>query len=515
MDQRDFPFSRFLQFSPLREDFAVQLIIGFKMLKSYKCLPVYVVENHQEALQHIYRAMGSRHLPLDGVVMVHLDAHPDLMISTDMKANVVCNKQALFENLSIENWIMPAMYSGHLHHVVWVKPPWANQLELGQTTFHIGTHSESQKIRVTWPDSYFLSDVLFATRDELQNAKKVKVSVVDLETPLLKRATFQELEELSKELNRKRLNYGDRNKTKESVTAKSQNEHDQYKKNLMKPSVTDDQGNHIDCKTKESTSEDIIEKKAGSATHKNDSGEEEIISNHSKLISSESQFEQTLGSPHTDSVEYMFEIISKAIEASKAYILDIDLDFFSTKNPFRELYTEEQYDVLKSLYDFVGPEDDSISAIHKCQEVRTLQLMELEMALKSCLQVIPLTDEVKQFKCYQEVSNLLINIQKTSPEPLDWELIHAAGMSCDNTDPELPHHVSTVEEINSLLAAAESLFTRLPRPTLITMSRSSYDDYCPPEQVDMIQQKTLKMLQTVFGQIDVHLDYENYNDDES
>lgn len=37
--------------------------------------------------------------------------------------------------------------------------------------------------------------------------------------------------------------------------------------------------------------------------------------------------------------------------------------------------------------------------------------------------------------------------------------------------------------------------------------RSSLDDYCPSEQVDIIQEKVLNLLRSVYGSLDVHLDY--------
>lgn len=37
--------------------------------------------------------------------------------------------------------------------------------------------------------------------------------------------------------------------------------------------------------------------------------------------------------------------------------------------------------------------------------------------------------------------------------------------------------------------------------------RSSLDDYCPSEQVDIIQEKVLDLLRSVYGPLDVHLDY--------
>ena len=41
------------------------------------------------------------------------------------------------------------------------------------------------------------------------------------------------------------------------------------------------------------------------------------------------------------------------------YILDIDLDFFSTMNPFKDVYNERQYNILKDLYRYTPPTDSS------------------------------------------------------------------------------------------------------------------------------------------------------------
>lgn len=55
-------------------------------------------------------------------------------------------------------------------------------------------------------------------------------------------------------------------------------------------------------------------------------------------------------SPTKDVIGKVQEIIK-----DRYCVLDIDLDFFSTKNPFKEMYGEEQYKILQELYHFNKP----------------------------------------------------------------------------------------------------------------------------------------------------------------
>lgn len=93
-----------------------------------------------------------------------------------------------------------------------------------------------------------------------------------------------------------------------------------------------------------------------------------------------------------------------------------------------------------------------------------------------------------------KVSNLVTVLKKEyAEEEIDWSMIYDAGCTCDVTD--LPHHESTREEIQSLVQQLESFLVQLPAPpTVITVSRSSEDDYTPADQVEQIQELVLAAL---------------------
>lgn len=52
-------------------------------------LAVHVVEDHNEALPHIYRAIAAKRLPFSNTLLLHFDAHPDLL-SPDIQVKKSC-----------------------------------------------------------------------------------------------------------------------------------------------------------------------------------------------------------------------------------------------------------------------------------------------------------------------------------------------------------------------------------------------------------------------------------------
>ncbi|GFS21954.1 UPF0489 protein C5orf22 homolog [Elysia marginata] len=111
--------------------------------KKIKDLQVHIVEQHNDAVPPIHRAIASRLLPFSCAGMVHLDSHPDLLLPVHMQADTVFKPAELYDSLSIENWILPLVYAKHFNHIVWVKPPWAHQIPVSQQRFLIGQCTQS------------------------------------------------------------------------------------------------------------------------------------------------------------------------------------------------------------------------------------------------------------------------------------------------------------------------------------------------------------------------------------
>ncbi|KAM5157402.1 UPF0489 protein C5orf22 homolog isoform 2-T2 [Mantella aurantiaca] len=199
--------------------------------------------------------------------------------------------------------------------------------------------------------------------------------------------------------------------------------------------------------------------------------------------------------------------IMEILEKEDAYVLDVDLDFFSVKNPFKEMYTQDEYKILQELYSFKKPSPDSLeNALVDCVENRIRQLEDLEAAFAELCEDDS-EETVRRWASNPGMGNLVLLVQslKSRMESPDYEMIHQAGLTCDYA--ELPHHVSSEMEIEGLIQSMKHLLKHLPKPTLVTLARSSLDDYCPSDQVDFIQEKVLDVLRSLYGTLDVHLEF--------
>lgn len=437
-------------------------------MRAYPALPVWVVEDHQDVLPFIYRAIGSKHLPASNISFVHLDSHPDLLIPVNMPADTVFDKEALFNELSIENWIMPAVYAGHISQVVWLHPPWAQQISEGKHNFFVGKDISTTTIRVTGTDHYFLSDGLYVPADQLENPKPLNLHVV-LINPT-EASNSQEENDKVASAKRLKLNTDDTANTAATSSSVAPGDHDNNFSSVKNKEVQ-----HASALNRAKM---LPECSASSSLRKNECPVREVAKD-----------------------------ICQVLQNGDAFVLDIDLDFFSVKNPFKEMYTKTEYELLQELYNFKKPLSNATEEdLLDCVENRVHQLEDLEAAFADFCDNDD-EETLQKWASYPGLKPLvqLVHSLKSRMESPDYEMVHQAGLTCDYV--ELPHHVSTKEEIEGLLQSIRVLLKDMPKPTLVTIARSSLDDYCPSEQVDVIQEKVLSLLGFIYGTLDVHLDY--------
>ncbi|XP_040519825.1 UPF0489 protein C5orf22 homolog isoform X1 [Gallus gallus] len=437
-------------------------------MRAYPALPVWVVEDHQDVLPFIYRAIGSKHLPASNISFVHLDSHPDLLIPVNMPADTVFDKEALFNELSIENWIMPAVYAGHISQVVWLHPPWAQQISEGKHNFFVGKDISTTTIRVTGTDHYFLSDGLYVPADQLENPKPLNLHVV-LINPT-EASNSQEENDKVASAKRLKLNTDDTANTAATSSSVAPGDHDNNFSSVKNKEVQ-----HASALNRAKM---LPECSASSSLRKNECPVREVAKD-----------------------------ICQVLQNGDAFVLDIDLDFFSVKNPFKEMYTKTEYELLQELYNFKKPHSNATEEdLLDCVENRVHQLEDLEAAFADFCDSDD-EETLQKWASYPGLKPLvqLVHSLKSRMESPDYEMVHQAGLTCDYV--ELPHHVSTKEEIEGLLQSIRVLLKDMPKPTLVTIARSSLDDYCPSEQVDVIQEKVLSLLGFIYGTLDVHLDY--------
>ncbi|XP_021244611.1 UPF0489 protein C5orf22 homolog isoform X2 [Numida meleagris] len=401
-------------------------------LRAYPALPVWVVEDHQDVLPFIYRAIGSKHLPASNISFVHLDSHPDLLIPVNMPADTVFDKEALFSELSIENWIMPAVYAGHISQVLWLHPPWAQQILEGKHNFLVGKDVSTTTIRVTGTDHYFLSDGLYVPTDQLENPKPLNLHVI-LINPT---EASNSQEENDKVASAKRLKLNTDDTANAAATSSS-----------VAP------GNHD----------------SNSSSVKNKEVQHESALNGAKMLP-ECSASSSLRNSECP-IREISKDICQVLQKGDAFVLDIDLDFFSVKNPFKEMYTKTEYELLQELYNFKKPHRNATEEdLLDCVENRVHQLEDLEAAFADFCDNDD-EETLQKWASYPGLKPLvqLVHSLKSRMESPDYEMVHQAGLTCDYV--ELPHHVSTKEEIEGLLESVMVLLKNMPKPTLVTIAR--------------------------------------------
>ncbi|ETW05435.1 hypothetical protein H310_03200 [Aphanomyces invadans] len=146
---------------------------------------VVVVDDHHHALEPIHQAIRRRVLPFANWTLVHFDAHPDLAFPRDVPAKSVFTPSQLYDVLDaseagIASFVLPLSFAGHMESLIWVKPPWAQQMTLGDQAFAVGEHIDNGTLCVTSNHSYFVDEAMYAPESELTKKQTLQLTVCEL-----------------------------------------------------------------------------------------------------------------------------------------------------------------------------------------------------------------------------------------------------------------------------------------------------------------------------------------------
>uniref|UniRef100_W8BZX7 UPF0489 protein C5orf22 n=1 Tax=Ceratitis capitata TaxID=7213 RepID=W8BZX7_CERCA len=186
------------------------------------------------------------------------------------------------------------------------------------------------------------------------------------------------------------------------------------------------------------------------------------------------------------------------------FVLDIDLDFFSTSNPFLEIYKDANcYEQLTDIFRYhINTDDCGDTTARRKLQLEALKNIFEQLEEKRNLEVLsPAPDpNIITPEIYTRIDNLVKSLQKHyADDEIDWLLIYDSGSTTDANG--LPHHISTSEELEQYFGQFKQFLEKLPiPPVLITIACSAEDDYCPRQQVDLILARVLKILREVFGE---------------
>lgn len=218
-----------------------------------------------------------------------------------------------------------------------------------------------------------------------------------------------------------------------------------------------------------------------------------LDSNGSARIDIESQRKQVFGDLDT---------------SDESFILDIDLDFFSTDNPFKRMFDRcGTYELLKPIFrgDFFersfdkGTEEEELLAfaVQRSHYIDCLEDIFNQLAQNVGVDKLVFAECLHSVK--QRILTLITHIIRTNNDSaISWKTFFDAGCTFDSN--ELPTHVSSPHELSELMTLFKRCLRQLNTdPVLVTISRSSNDGYCPAEQVDGIQQAVLDALADTYG----------------
>ncbi|XP_023237310.1 UPF0489 protein C5orf22 homolog isoform X1 [Centruroides sculpturatus] len=336
--------------------------------KLKKSLPVFIVEDHNEVLYYIYRALGSKTLPFENGTIIHFDSHPDLLLPKGFDPSLIRDKNYVMSVVSIENWLLPLFYAGHFDTLIWMKPPWAQQIQDGRYLFEIGTNQHNE-VRLTCPEPYFVSELLYSMPENLRDDKN-KINLI------VQTVNFEECVT------------GKDNKAYKIDPLKTDKDclNEDYRNDIRSKQIE----THVKIASK--ASGDFVSEKLQvspqpcepllgvTKTVKQIDGSK--IASELTEVKMPNKFSVLTETSSPSQLKNELNLLEVENIKESSYILDIDLDFYSTRNPFLVLLGRNCFEKLQRLYSFHIDADTKNEELERVTIERKKQLDELENMFK-------------------------------------------------------------------------------------------------------------------------------------
>ena len=199
----------------------------------------------------------------------------------------------------------------------------------------------------------------------------------------------------------------------------------------------------------------------------------------------------------TEDISAQCKTLGKILQ-NQQWCLDFDMDFYSTQNPFMDL---------------LGHNFEFIDCIFRYRDLGDLsESLEFRKTQLDCLKELCSTtvdDKVeenlskgqKEFFS-SEVKHKFPNWQDSMKEAklLAKDDEYITDLFYIGQQTELPHHLSTKSEIETLLSNTESLLSSLQSaPVAITLARSEYDEYSTQETLDFVHCKLVCLIKKLYN----------------
>ncbi|GLV32737.1 Misexpression suppressor of ras 6 [Carabus blaptoides fortunei] len=186
-------------------------------------------------------------------------------------------------------------------------------------------------------------------------------------------------------------------------------------------------------------------------------------------------------------------IFSKYLSPGDPYILDFELNFFSSDNPFTTDYPDAEgyYSRLSDLFKLNLPAERDNESLERAAEQRDKELKEMSEILEYLEKnrVLPEVDGNPSM-IYKKIVDLREELLKYyEDKEINWHNIYESGVACNNH--LLPVHHTKREDIEKMFKLVEKLLDILETPpAMVTIALMyEYDRYVPQTDYVYLQEK--------------------------